>query len=370
MNFLKSTVELAAALTFISATPAFANSRIKDIVDVQNVRDNQLVGYGLVVGLKGTGDKLRNIPFTEASLKALMERMGVNVSSSTLKTADVAAVMVTANLPAYARAGSRIDVQVAAMGDSTNLMGGTLAAAELKGLDGQTYAVAQGAVAISGFEAKGAAAQVSRGTTTTGRIASGGIVEREVGFDFAGMRTLKLALRNPDFTTAARIASTINREIGPETALALDPGTIELRVPNGYAGGMVQLVTNVEQLPVDVDERARIIIDEASGTVVMGDDVKVSRVAIAQGNLTISISETPVASQPGPFSNGQTTVLPRTSINVDDGKGKHLAIVNNNVSLRDLVNGLNALGVTPRDLITILQSLKAAGALQADIETL
>lgn len=360
---------MASAVALFSTSAAHAGSRIKDIVDIENVRENQLIGYGLVVGLKGSGDKLRNSPFTEESLKAMIERMGVTISDLNLKTTNVAAVTITANLPAFARAGSRIDVQVSAIGDATNLMGGTLIATEMKGLDGQTYAVAQGTVAVSGFEAKGSAAKVSRGSTTSARIANGAIVEREVGFNFAGSREIKLALKNPDFTTASAVTRIINATV-PGAAQTLDPATVQLRLPQGYQGSVIDLVTSVENLSVEVDQRARIVIDEASGTVVMGSDVKVSRVAIAQGNLTISIAEAPVASQPNPLGNGDTVVLPRTAINVDDGDGKHLAIVDKNVSLRDLVDGLNALGVSPRDLITILQALKAAGAVQADIEVL
>lgn len=362
---------LACAATALTILPtvASASSRIKDIVDIENVRENQLVGYGLVVGLKGTGDRLKNSPFTETSLKAMIERMGVSVQGMDLKTANVAAVTVTANLPAFARQGGRIDVQVAAIGDASNLMGGMLIATELKGLDGQVYAIAQGPVAVSGFEAKGAAAKVSRGVTTSARIANGAIVEREVNFSFAKASDLKLSLKNPDFTTASAITRAINRAV-PGAAQTLDPATVQLTVPNGFPGGVIDLMTTIESLPVEVDQKARIVIDEASGTVVMGSDVKVSRVAIAQGNLTISIAEAPIASQPAPLSKGETVVLPRTAIEVDDGSGKHLAIVDKNVSLRDLVDGLNALGVAPRDLITILQSLKTAGALQADIEVM
>lgn len=363
-------VALCALMGSIAPGNAWASSRIKDIVSVENVRENQLVGYGLVVGLKGTGDRLRNSPFTEASLKAMIERMGVSVQDMNLKTSNVAAVTVTANMPAFGRSGSRIDVQVAALGDASNLMGGTLIATELKGLDGQTYAVAQGSVAVSGFEAKGAAAKINRGSTTSGRIASGAIIEKEVPFSLAGTHELKLSLRNPDFTTASNVANAVNRAIGQGTAQPLDPATIQITVPVDYPGGIMGLMTAIEGLSIAVDQPAKIIIDEASGTVVMGDDVKVSRVAIAQGNLTISIAEAPVASQPAPLSNGETTVLPRTSISVDDGQGKSLAIVNSNVSLRDLVDGLNSLGVAPRDLITIIQSLKAAGAIHADIEVL
>ena len=348
------------------ALPAAAEAapRIKDIVDVENVRANQLVGYGLVVGLAGTGDRIRNAPFTEESMKGMLERMGVSVEGTQMRTENVAAVSVTATMPPFARAGSQIDVQVSAIGDAKSLQGGTLIVSTLRALDGEIYAVAQGPVAVSGFKAQGAGASVTRGVTTSGRIAGGAIIEREVPFAFNSASSLKLALKNPDFTTARRIAETINREI-PGAAEILDPATVQI-TPRG--GSVVELMSRVENLEVTVDQPARIVINEASGTVVMGKDVRISPVAIAQGGLTISVSETPVASQPGPLSEGQTVVLPRTAIEVDDGGGASLAMVGGGSSLSSLVSGLNALGVSPRDLITILQALKTAGALQAEIE--
>jgi len=348
---------------------ASASSRIKDIVEIENVRENQLVGYGLVVGLAGTGDNPRNAPFTTQAVASMLERLGVTVRPADMKPANIAAVMVTANLPAYARKGGRVDVQVAALGDATSLQGGTLIATPLLGLDGEAYAVAQGSVQVSGFSAKGAAASVSRGSTTSARVPGGAIVEREVGFGFAGQDRVKLSLRNPDFTTAQRVAQAINAALGTSAATPLDPGTVELATPQGWQGGIVSLVTRIERLAVDVDQPARIVIDEASGTVVMGADVRISKVAIAQGNLTISVAEAPQVSQPSPLSKtGETAVVPRTAISVEDGSGKSMAVIDGGASLRDLVAGLNALGVSPRDLITILQSLRAAGALQAEIE--
>jgi flagellar P-ring protein precursor FlgI len=358
-------VAAAVALILVPALPASAGQRIKDIVDVENVRSNSLVGYGLVVGLPGTGDRIRNAPFTEESLQAMLERMGVNVRGAQLRTQNVAAVSVTATLPPFARAGSTIDVQVSALGDATSLQGGTLLASSLRALDGQIYAVAQGPVAVSGFKAQGAAASVSRGVSTSARIAGGAIVEREVPFAFRSASTVKLALKNPDFTTASRIASTINARL-PGTATVLDPATVELGGTRG--GQLLEVVAAVEQLSVDVDQPARVVINEASGTVVMGTDVRISPVAIAQGGLTISVTETPVASQPEPFSDGRTVVLPRTDVAVDDGQGASLALVGGGTTLASLVSGLNALGVSPRDLITILQAVKSAGALQAEIE--
>lgn len=352
-----------AALALL-AQPAAAGVRIKDIVDVENVRPNQLVGYGLVVGLAGTGDRIRNAPFTEESMQAMLERLGVNVRGTQMRTQNVAAVSITATMPPYARAGSQIDVTVSALGDATSLQGGTLLASSLRALDGEIYAVAQGSLAVSGFKAQGAGANVSRGVTTSARIAGGAIVEREVPFVFKSAQSVKLALKNPDFTTAGRIAATINARF-PATAEVLDPATVEV-TPG--ARPLVGLLAEAENLNVEVDQPARIVINEASGTVVMSNDVRVSPVAIAQGGLTISVSETPVASQPAPFAAGTTQVLPRTSISVDDGSGRSLGVLPGGTSLKTLVGGLNAMGVSPRDLITILQAIKSAGALQAEIE--
>ncbi|MGN6122643.1 MAG: flagellar basal body P-ring protein FlgI [Sphingomonas oligoaromativorans] len=349
-----------------SAALATPTSRIKDIVNIENVRPNQLVGYGLVVGLQGTGDRTRNIPFTEETIQSMLERMGVNIRGVRMQTQNVAAVSVIATLPPFARSGSTIDVQIGAMGDATSLQGGTLLVTSLRGLDGEIYAVAQGPVAVSGFRAQGAAATVTRGVSTSARIAGGAIVEREVPFALKSARTLKLALKNPDFTTAYRIAGAINQRIAG-AADVLDPATVELTPPPGF-GSVVDLVARVEDLSIDIDQPARVVINEATGTVVMGADVRVSPVAIAQGGLTISVTETPVASQPGPLSNGTTQVLPRTRIDVDDGSGRSLGVLQGSTSLVSLVSGLNAFGVSPRDLITVLQALRTVGALQADIE--
>lgn len=360
----------AAILAFgavSAAGSAKAAPRIKDIVDVENVRSNQLVGYGLVVGLAGTGDRIRNAPFTEESMQAMLERMGVNIRGTQMRTQNVAAVSITATLPPFARAGSQIDVQISALGDATSLQGGTLLASSLRALDGEIYAVAQGPVAVSGFKAQGAAASVSRGVATSARIAGGAIVEREVPYALKSASSLKLALKNPDFTTAHRIADTINNRAAG-AAEVLDPATVEITPRGSSRGSVVELMAQVENLEVAVDQPARIVINEAAGTVVMTTDVRVSPVAIAQGGLTISVSEAPIVSQPEPFSDGQTTVVPRTQIAVDDGSGRSLAMVGGGTSLRSLVSGLNALGVSPRDLISILQAIKSAGALQAEIE--
>lgn len=348
-----------------------ATSRIKDIADVEGIRDNQLIGYGLVVGLNGTGDSLNNAPFTLQSLTSMLERLGVNTRDANLKTENVAAVMVTANLPPFSPQGTRIDVTVSAMGDAGSLQGGTLLVTPLMGADGEVYAVSQGSVSVGGFSAEGDGASVTRGVPTNGRIANGAIVEREVNFEMADLGTLRLALRNPDLTTARRIASAVNAFLGKTAAEAQNPTTVALSVPDDYRGTAVDLLTDIEQLRVEPDAPARVVIDESSGIIVMGRDVRVSQVAIAQGNLTISVTETPQVSQPNPFAqNGNTEVVPRTDVQIDEEGGRKLAVLDGSVSLQVLVDGLNALGVSPRDMITILQSIKAAGALQAEIEVL
>lgn len=300
-------------------------------------------------------------------MQAMLERMGVNIRGSDMKTQNVAAVSITASMPPFSRTGSSIDVQVAALGDASSLQGGTLIASSLRALDGEIYAVAQGPVAVSGFKAQGAAASISRGVSTSARIAGGAIVEREVPFALRTATSLKLALKNPDFTTAQRIVTAINGRFSGAAEM-LDPATVEIAPRGGFQGSVVDLMTQIETIDVDVDQPARIVINEASGTVVMGADVRISSVAVAQGGLTISVTETPQVSQPGPLSSGQTTVVPRTQVSVNDGNDAHLALIGGGASLKTLVSGLNALGVSPRDLITILQAVKSAGALQADIE--
>jgi flagellar P-ring protein precursor FlgI len=357
---------LALALSVI---PAGATSRIKDLANIEGVRQNQLIGYGLVVGLNGTGDTLNNIPFTKQSLQAMLERMGVNIRGATIRTGNVAAVMVTGNLPAFGTQGTRMDVTVSALGDAKNLTGGTLLVTPLLGADGNVYAVAQGSLAISGFAAEGAAASITRGVPTVGRIANGAIIEREIEFALNRLPNVRLALRNADFTTAKRIASAINDFIGTPTAEPIDPSTVALTIPKQFAGNVVALITEVEQLLIEPDTPAKIIIDERSGIIVMGRDVRVSTVAIAQGNLTVSITEAPQVSQPAPLSRGRTTVVPRTRLGVQED-GRKLALVRESVSLQQLVDGLNALGIGPRDMIAILQAVKASGAIQADIEVM
>jgi flagellar P-ring protein precursor FlgI len=360
---------LTALVLIAVAGPAEATSRIKDLANVEGVRQNQLIGYGLVVGLNGTGDTLNNIPFTRQSLQAMLERLGVNIRGQQLRTGNVAAVMVTANLPPFGTQGTRIDVTVSALGDAKSLQGGTVLVTPLLGADGNVYAVAQGSVAIAGFQAEGEAAKITRGVPTVGRISNGAIIEREIDFQLNRLNKVRLALRNPDFTTAKRIAAAINDFMGSATAEPLDQSTVQLTLPGKSDSNMVALLTEIEQLQIEPDLAAKIVIDERSGVIVMGRDVRVSTVAVAQGNLTVTISEAPQVSQPAPFSEGQTVVVPRTQVGVQED-GRKLAIVRAGVSLQQLVDGLNALGLSPRDLIAILQAIKAAGAIQADIEVM
>lgn len=358
----------AAVLLLALVVPAAAQQvRIKDIADLEGVRDNQLVGYGLVVGLNGTGDRLRSSVFTRQSLVGMLERLGVNTRDNErqLDTRNVAAVMVTANLPPFARPGSRIDISVSALGDATNLTGGTLLVTPLLGADGDVYAVAQGSIATGAISARGAGASVTRGVPTAGRIANGAIVEREVPFQLASRERIRLALRNPDLTTARRIAAVINRTMRGEVAAATDSRTVTVALA-GHSP--VAFLSQIEQLRVEPDQVARVVIDEASGTIVMGANVRVSTVAIAQGNLTIRITETPQVSQPNALAGGRTAVVPRTQVQVDDQNDRRMGVLPRAVTLDELVRGLNSLGVGPRDLISILQAIKAAGALQADLE--
>ncbi len=345
---------------------AIAQVRVKDIADVEGVRSNQLVGYGLVVGLNNTGDKLQNAVFTRQSLIGMLERLGVNTvdQSANLNTKNVAAVMVTADLPAFARSGTRIDITVSALGDATDLTGGVLLVSPMMGADGQVYAVAQGALATGAAKASGAGASVTRGVPTGGRIANGATVERAIPFQLDSATGLWLGLRNPDLTTARRIAEAINGALGGGLARATDPRTVALDLTGRDP---IDTLARLEDLEINPDTPAVVVIDEATGTVVMGANVRVSTVAIAQGNLTIRVTETPEVSQPGPLSNGTTKTVPRTSIQIDDQHNRKLGILAGSVTLRDLVANLNALGVGPRDLISILQAIKAAGALQADL---
>jgi flagellar P-ring protein precursor FlgI len=358
---------LCAPLTIADAK----TSRIKDIVNIEGVRENQLVGYGLVVGLNGTGDGLTSSPFTQQSLIAMLERLGVNIRGENLKTGNVAAVMVTATLPPFTNQGAKIDVNVSALGDSKSLQGGTLLVTPMIAADGDVYAVAQGEVNISGFSVEGDAASVTQNVPTAGRIPNGGIVEREINFTLADLQQVRLSLKNPDFTTARRIAQAINGYTNASLAQAENPASVMLKRPAQYDGNIVDLITDIEQLPVQPDQPAKVVISERSGVVVMGADVRVSSVAIAQGNLTLKINETPQVSQANPFADqGETVIVPRTEASADAAEDVKLAVLDTGVTLQELVTSLNKLGVKPRDIITILQAIKAAGALQAEIQVM
>ncbi len=391
VRFVFLALAFCGLLSFVQ--PAAAASRIKDICDFEGIRDNMLVGYGLVVGLNGTGDSLNQAIFTRESLIGMLQRLGVNAQSSSLSTSNVAAVMVTATLPPFARQGERIDVQVSALGDAKSLNGGTLLVTPLLGADGEVYAVAQGPVATGGFSAAGQAASITKGVPTSGRIANGAIVEREVGFQLSKMKKVNIILRNPDLTTARRIADIINAHMKMQIAKPTDPSTVVLTVPPSMKGDAVGLLTDIENLMVEPSEPARVVIDEQNGIIVMGQNVRISTVAVAQGNLTVRINETPQVSQPSAFApagqpangagptgtgnvqfapggGGATVVVPRTTVQVNEHNQNRMTIIPEGVSLRQLVNNLNALGVGPRDMISILQAIKSAGALQADLEVM
>lgn len=346
--------------------PVAGSIRIKDLVEFDGVRSNDLVGYGLVVGLNGTGDGLRNSPFTEEIMSNLLERLGVNVTGEQFQPKNVAAVFVTATLPPFARAGAKIDVSVSAIGDAKSLLGGMLIMTPLNGADGQIYAVAQGAIIAGGISAEGQASKVVQGVPTAGVIPSGAHVEREVPFEFADLRQIRLALRNPDFTTAERVEAAINRAFGGKVAVMEDSGTVSLSVAATKLGSPAHVIARLENIEVAPESRARVVVDQRSGTIVMDENVRISRVAIAQGNLTLRIDETPVVVQPNPFSPGETVVVPRSATSIDTAPGTGLAEVEGGADLSEVVAGLNALGVAPHDMIDILKSINAAGALHAE----
>lgn len=362
---------LAGLIVYGHTSTAQATSRIKDIVNFESVRDNQLIGYGLVVGLNGSGDSLGNSPFTELSLVAMLERLGVSVTGQNLNTGNIAAVMVTATLPPFSNQGSRIDVSISSLGDASSLLGGTLLVTPLMAADSEIYAIAQGEISVSGFTVEGEAATITQNIPTSGRIAGGAIVEKEIDFKLEDLKSVKLSLKNPDFTTSRRIAQGINGFLSARVAKSENSATVKLTLPSNYDGSIVDLITDIEQLPVQPDQPARIVISERTGVIVMGAQVRISDVAIAQGNLTVSVTETPQVSQANPFAEGgETVIVPRSEVAAVQGEDVKLATLNSGVTLQDLVTGLNQLGIQPRDIITILQAIKAAGALQADIETI
>ena len=350
-----------------SLPPGQVASRIKDIAQLQSSRDNQLVGYGLVIGLSGSGDSLRNSPFTEQSIRAMLENLGIATEGGSARAKNVAAVIVTANMPPYVQSGARIDIDVSSMGDATSLAGGTLIMTPLKAADGEIYAVGQGSVIVSGFTAKGQAEQLTQGVPTAGRVPNGAIVERAVQAEFDDQATLTLQLRNPDFSTAIRIADAINdytsQRFGMRVAAERDSRTVQIRRPKGVSAA--RFYAEIENLVVESDTPARVVIDERTGTIVIGNDVKISRVAISHGTLTVRITEAPRVVQPEPFSKGETAVEPFTAI--DASRPDARVAVLDGPDLETLVSGLNRLGVKPDGIIAILQGIKSAGALQADL---
>lgn len=341
-------------------------ARIKDLAGFKGVRNNQLIGYGLIVGLNGTGDSSSS-EFMAKSLGEALARMGISGDTKAFKVKNVAAVMVTAELPPFAKAGSKIDVVVSSIGDAKSLQGGTLLMTPLKAANQEVYAVAQGPISIGGFSVESNATSIQQNHPTVGRVASGALVEKEVELQLDSMRTLDLSLNNPDFTTAMRIADAINSQLSGNYAKAVDSGSVEIEVPGRFQSKLVQMISQIESLDVQPDTQAKVVLNERTGTVVMGENVKVSPVAVAHGNLSIQITTEYEVSQPNPFSLGETKVIPKTSILADTGEEGSLAVVQG-ASIGDLVKALNQLGVTPRDLIAILQAIKEAGALQAEIE--
>ena len=363
-----------ASILFILATSFLLMQqahavRIKDIADLKGVRENQLVGYGLVIGLEGTGDSDDSL-FTIQSLASLLEKMGVTVQTTDIEDVEnVAAVMVTGDLPPFASMGSRLDVLVSSIGDAENLQGGTLLFTPLKAADGSVWAVAQGPVSTGGFAVSGNSGdQVQKNFPTVGRVVGGALVEKEIHSNFNQKNSLTLALHQPDFTTATRVAQAINRAFYSQLAQTQNAGSIRVMVPGNYLGNTVQFVTLIESLGVTPDMVSKVVVNERTGTVVMGENVRISTIAIAHGNLSIQINESQNVSQPLPFSRGgQTVVTPESDIVVQEGKNP-LFLVESGISIAEVVKALNALGVTPRDLIAIFQALKVAGALQAELE--
>ncbi|MEM8748808.1 MAG: flagellar basal body P-ring protein FlgI [Pseudomonadota bacterium] len=358
---------IAFAIAFIWLHPAFGASRVKDIAYLETARDNILVGYGLVIGLKGTGDGLRNSPFTEQSLKAMLTSLGIANGERAARSKNIAAVVATAKLPAFARPGTKLDVTISSIGDATSLRGGTLVMTPLRGPNGDIFAAVQGQVLVSGFEATGDAESVTAGTPTTGRIPNGGVVERELPDKLEDMKNLKVRLRNADFSTAVALTDAVNdfakQRYGTLVARELDASTIVLHRPKNISAA--RFIAQIENIRVQTDSVARVVLDERTGTVVIGSGVQVSTVAVSHGTLTVKVSELPKVVQPLPFSNGETAVEPTTEIAINQDGGQIATLGGTN--LQDLVGGLNQLGVKPADIIAILQAIKTAGALQAEL---
>lgn len=363
---MKNILVFLVSIFFAAQGICASSVRIKDLVEFDGVRGNDLVGYGLVVGLNGTGDGIRNAPFTEEIMLNILERLGVNVTGEQFRPKNVAAVFVTGTLPPFARAGGRIDITVSAIGDAKSLLGGTLILTPLNAADGQIYAVGQGSVIAGGSSAEGDGASVVQGVPTSGLIPAGARVEREIDFDFSKLETIRLALRTPDFTTAFRVEQAINSEYGRVVSRMLDAGTVVLDITATRELSPAHTLERIEKITVHPERRARVVVDQRSGTIVMGEDVRISKVAVSQGNLTLRIQEQPVVVQPNPFAQGETIVVPRTTATLDEDVGIGLVEVSDGASLSEVISGLNALGVSSRDMIDILKSIKAAGALHAE----
>ncbi len=369
MNIFKkiTAASLICLMAVLTSAPRGEAVRIKDIASFSGVRDNQLIGYGLVVGLGGTGDKTSST-FTMRSMVNMLERMGVSVDMRQMKPKNVAAVMVTAKMPVSAKPGTRLDVTVSSLGDATSLLGGVLLQTPLTGVDGKIYGLAQGSLTLGGFTIEGEAASATKNVTTVGMIPGGALVERSVPFEFNDQDKLTLHLRQPDFSTSMQIAERLNAAMGGQFANATDGASVDINVPNEYRGNLVPLMASVENIEITPDSPAKVVVDEKTGTVVLGRDVRISKAAVAHGNLSVLITEYQDVSQPGPFSTGSTVVTPQTEINVNE-QNRRLMMVEG-ATLQELVDGLNAIGATPRDLITILRTLKTAGALHADLEVM
>ncbi len=361
------TIALTISLMLMTTGISSATSRIKDITSVLGVRDNQIIGYGLIVGLSGSGDSLRNSPFTEQAMQSMLDRLNINTRGNQLRSKNVAAVIVTADLPPFAKQGSRLDVTVSSLGDATSLMGGTLIQTQLRAADGTTYALAQGQLSVTGFAAQGRSEVITQGVPTAARIPNGAIVEKEIPFELKDIQNIVLTLHNPDFSTSTRIARVINdysrREYKRTIANEIDMRSVRItRLPRVST---TRLLADIGNLMVETDAPARVVIDARTGTVVIGKDVRIDAAAVTHGNLTVRVTETPQVSQPSPLSSGETTVTSNTNINADESGGQFIIVQGPN--LRTLVRGLNQTGVKPNAIIAIIQALKTAGALQAEI---
>lgn len=381
----KSILGMVLMLSFIGSS-AGMSARIKDISSIKGIRQNQLFGYGLVIGLNGSGDK-GGTSFTRQGLANMLEHMGIHVNPEDLKAKNVAAVIVSAKMPPFARVGEKVDITLSSIGDAKSLQGGTLLLTPLKGVDDKVYALAQGPVLIGGFSAGGdAGGGVTKNHPTVGRISGGATIEREIPLTLLGKKELTIILNHQDFNTATRVAGAINSRVGNNLAKPIDSGTLKIKIPQAFQDNIVHLIAKIGEIEVVPDAVAKVIVNERTGTVVVGENVRIQKVAVAHGNLSIRIKEKKQVSQPPPFApagrnapptqteggtivapGGSTVVTPESDVSVAE-EGSRLLLVPNGRTIGELVNALNAIGVTPRDLITILQAIKAAGALQGELE--